>query len=240
MARRRSEGITVRHSLGCPARWSAGPEKGACRCSPTYQAQVWSPGDRKRISRTFPSLAAAKAWRHDASVALRRGTLLVGGGARLRDAAADWLEAAEAGLVRNRSGDPYKPSVLRGYEQALRARILPALGDTQLADIRRSDLQRLVNRLMAEGLSASSVRNALLPLRAIYRNALALDEVAVNPTSGVQLPAVRGRRERIASPAEAADLIAALPQRDRALWATALYAGCARASSRRLPTRRST
>ena len=32
----------------------------------------------------------------------------------------------------------------------------PALGDRQLSEIRRSDLQRLVNRLMAEGLSAST------------------------------------------------------------------------------------
>jgi integrase len=225
MARRRPEGIIARHSHGCPARWDTGPERGPCRCTPRYQAQVWSPGDRKRISRTFPSLAAAKAWRHDASVALRRGTLLVGGRGTVREAAAEWLEAAEAGLVRNRSGDPYKPSALRGYELSLRTRVLPALGDKQLSEIRRSDLQRLVNLLMAEGLSASSIRNALLPVRAIYRNALALDEVAVNPTTGVQLPAVRGRRERIASPAEAADLVAALPKQDRALWATALYAG---------------
>ena len=225
MARRRPEGIIARHSLGCPARWSSGPNKGPCRCTPRYQAQVWSPHDRKRVSRTFPNLAAAKAWRHDASVALRRGALVVGRGAQLREAAADWLEAAEAGLVRNRSGDPYKPSALRGYEQGLRKRILPALGDKRLSEIRRSDLQRLVNRLMADGVSASSIRNALMPLRAIYRHALALDEVAVNPTTGVQLPAVRGRRERIASPDEAADLIAALPKRDRALWATALYAG---------------
>ena len=64
-----------------------------------------------------------------------------------------------------------------------------------------------------------------MPLRAIYRQAIALDEVAVNPTAGVQLPAVRGKRDRIASPAEAARLIDALPQRDRALWATAMYAG---------------
>jgi integrase len=106
-------------------------------------------------------------------VALRRGALVVGGGAKLRDAAADWLEAAEAELVRNRSGDPYKPSALRGYEQALRTRILPALGDKRLSEIRRSDLQRLVNRLMADGLSASSIRNALMPLRVIYRHALA-------------------------------------------------------------------
>jgi integrase len=88
-----------------------------------------------------------------------------------------------------------------------------------------SDVQRLVNRMMADGLGPSTVRNSLMPLRAIYRQALALDEVAVNPTAGVQLPAVRGKRERIASPAEAEQLIAALPQRDRAVWATAMYAG---------------
>lgn len=79
--------------------------------------------------------------------------------------------------------------------------------------------------MMADGLGASTIRNALMPLRAIYRQALALDEVAVNPTAGVQLPAVRGKRERIAPPAEAVRLIDALPQHDRAVWATAMYAG---------------
>jgi hypothetical protein len=61
MARRRPEGIIARHSYGCPARWDVGSEKGPCRCSPRYQAQVWSPRDGKRISRTFPTQAAAKA-----------------------------------------------------------------------------------------------------------------------------------------------------------------------------------
>lgn len=60
MARRRPEGIIARHSYGCPARWDVGSEKGPCRCSPRYQAQVRSP-DGKRISRTFPTQAAAKA-----------------------------------------------------------------------------------------------------------------------------------------------------------------------------------
>jgi integrase len=36
---------------------------------------------------------------------------------------------------------------------------------------------------------------------------------------------VRGKRDRIASPHEAAHLLAALPEEDQALWATALYAG---------------
>jgi integrase len=52
--------------------------------------------------------------------------------------------------------------------------------------------------------------------------------VAVNPTRGLELPAVRGKRDRIVSPAEAEALLAALPQRDRALWATALYGGLRR------------
>ena len=100
MARRRPEGIIARHSYGCPARWDVGSEKGPCRCSPRYQAQVWSPRDGKRISRTFPTQAAPRPVRHDASVALQRGRLLVGGGAKLSEAATDWLEAAEGGLVR--------------------------------------------------------------------------------------------------------------------------------------------
>ena len=45
---------------------------------------------------------------------------------------------------------------------------------------------------------------------------------------GVQLPAVRGRRTRIATPSECARLLAALPARDRPLWATAMYAGLRR------------
>jgi hypothetical protein len=51
----------------------------------------------------------------------------------LRQAADEWLAAAEAGLIRNRSGDPYKPSALRGYEHSPRARIVPALGGAKLA-----------------------------------------------------------------------------------------------------------
>jgi integrase len=60
------------------------------------------------------------------------------------------------------------------------------------------------------------------------------DEIAVDPTDGLELPAVRGRRERIAGPAEAARLISALPESERALWATAFYAGLRRGELRAL------
>ena len=69
-----------------------------------------------------------------------------------------------------------------------------------------------------------------MPLRALYRDADQITGGAVpdNPTVGLRLPAVRGTRDRIASPDEALRLLAALPARDRALWATAFYAGLRR------------
>ncbi len=130
--------------------------------------------------------------------------------------------------MRTRSGDPYKPSALRAYEQALRQRLLPALGHMKLSALTRNTVQDLVDRLVAEGQSASTVRNAVLPLRAIYRRSISRSEVHLNPTEGLCLPAVRGRRDRVARPSEARALIAALSPSDRAVWATALYAGLRR------------
>jgi integrase len=218
-----SPGIRVRHGKLCPTR-----SGGRCTCRPTYQANVWSAREGKRLFKTFPTLAEAKAWRAEAQVALRQGTMRAGSSGTLREAAEAWLEGARSGVIRNRSGHRYKPSALRGYEAALVGRVLPELGAARLSEIRRIDVQDLADRLCAEGLDASTVRNTLMPLRAIFRRALARGEIAVNPTTGLELPAVEGSRDRIASPAEGAALLAALPERDRALWATAMYAGLRR------------
>jgi integrase len=67
-----------------------------------------------------------------------------------------------------------------------------------------------------------------LPLRAIFRRAVQREVVTVNPTVKLALPANRSRRDRVARPAEAAALIAAVPVEDRALWSTAFYAGLRR------------
>jgi integrase len=146
----------------------------------------------------------------------------------LHEAADAWLEGVSKGIIQARGGKSYKPSAIRGYESALRQRLLPEFGGARLGDIRRLDLQDYADRLKAEGLDPSTIRNTFLPVRAIYRRALARGDVAINPTVGLELPAVLSRRDRIAEPAEAAALIAALPETDRALWATACFAGLRR------------
>jgi hypothetical protein len=99
-----------------------------CSCRPVFEAQVWSPRDRKTIRKTLPTLTQAQDWRQEAQVELRKGTLCAPSDVTVTEAAAEWLERAEAGVIRIRSGDPYKPAALRAYRHALDCRILPVLG----------------------------------------------------------------------------------------------------------------
>jgi len=140
----------------------------------------------------------------------------------------------ESGKVRNRSGQPYKPSAVRGYKRALRLRVLPELGHRPLAEIRRRDVQAFIERMQDDGLTPSTIRNTLDPLRVIFRRAIRDEQVDADPMLHLELPADRGRRERFALPDEAARLIEALPESKKALWATAFYTGLRRGELREL------
>lgn len=216
-------GITKRHSRSCGLRNGE-----RCTCRPSYQAQVWSAHDSKPLRRTFPTLAAARAWRRTAAVDLGRRRINAPGELTLAKAAELWLTAAAAGIIRTRSGEPYKPSALRGYEASLRRVILPEFGALRLTAITRNRVQDLIDELTASELAASTVHNTMLPLRAIFRRAVDRDEVAVNPMDRVSLPKDRARRNRVAEPRELDALLAVLPSRYRVLWASAAFTGLRR------------
>jgi integrase len=222
----RHVGIVVKHRAGCAS------ERGArCNCRRVYQAAVWSARDARRIRKHFDSLSDAKSWRADSYGKLRRRELRAPSAMTFGEAAALWLLGARAGSVRTRSGDEYKPSTIRSYEQALRGSprnggLLAELGPIRLSDLTVDDVQAYADRLLAGGAQPSTIHNQIMPVRVICR--WRRREVSVNPTIGLELPAVRSERVRIASPKEAELLLAALAERDRALWATALYAGLRR------------
>jgi integrase len=218
-----STGIEARHARACTSR-----DGGRCSCAPTFQANVWDAKAGKRIRKTFATRSAAKRWRQDAIVALRTGDLSAERGPTLADAAERFLAAAQAGQIRNRSGDPYKPSALRGYRDTLRLRVLPKLGHLRLREIRTKDVQALVDDLVAAGSAAATIDSTLTPLRALYRRALVRGEVNHNPTSGILKPAVRPKQRRAVAPSEVDLRLAALDGEDRTLWATAFYAGLRR------------
>lgn len=223
-------GIRTRHQRSCRSH-----DGGKCNCEPTYEAWVWSNRDRKKIRRPFTDLAEAKGWRSDAVGAVRRGALRPSPAQTVGQAASTWIVRARAGEVRKRGQVRYKPAVIRLYVADLERYVIPALGGLQVSALRRRDVQELiVDDLVARGLSGSKVQAVVNALRAVLRAALAADELAVNPTRELDLPEGAATRDRVATPEEVEALLAALADDDRALWATAFYAGLRRGEERAL------
>jgi integrase len=220
-------GIAVKHRAGCASARGA-----RCNCRKVYQAAIWSARENKRVRRHFDSLEAAKLWRAESYGRIRRREFRASSTTTFSEAAEEWLAGVRAGAIRTRSGDLYKPSTLRSYEQALHGPkdgsggLLRELGRIKLSDLCLDHLQDYADAMLLRGAQPSTIRNAIMPVRVIcgWRRR----EVPINPTTGLRLPAVRGGRDRIASPKEAARLLRALPATDRPLWATALYAGLRR------------
>src|SRR5512132_3756520 len=224
-----AEGIEVRHARSCASR--AGKR---CNCEPVYRVAVYDAISRRKVSKTFRALGDARRWRATALTQAARGVRLAGTAQTLLEAAEDFVAGIATGAIRTRAGERYKPAVVREYERSLRLHVPPPLGGAKLAKIQRRDVQALADDLLARGADASTIRNALKPLQVIYRRAIEDGDLAVNPCERLRLPAARGRRERIASPSEAAALIAALRPEDRALWGCAFYAGLRRGELRAL------
>lgn len=187
-----AEGIRKRHSKGCSAR-----EGGRCNCNAGWEASVYLAREERKLRRTFARESEARSWRRDALAAASAGSLRSPSALTVEQGAWLWLEAARTGTVRDRSGHHYKPSTLREYGRALGLRVLPEFGSARLSELTRADLQDFVDRLLDRRLAPSTIRNTMNPLQAIYRHAVRRELVAVNPTSEVDLPAARGRRERI-------------------------------------------
>jgi integrase len=219
--RKPEKGIEVHHAPRCRSR--AG---GRCNCQPSYRGHVWSARERKRIRGPwFPTPAQARNWRQDSLVGVRKGTVRAPVNTTVKAAADAFIEGARNGTVLDRSGRRYKPSSVRNYGGWLDRYVLPELGERRIGDVRRADVQDLVDQLIGQGLAGSTVRNAFDPLRRIFDRALKRDVVAIDPTDGIEWPGTSRPSDRAVTPAEGAALIAALPTSERALWATALYGG---------------
>jgi integrase len=140
------------------------------------------------------------------------------------------VEGMKAGTVRPKGRDRYKPNTIRSYERALRVHIEPsAVASLKVGEVRHHDLQGLADDLIASGLGAGTVGNVLNPIQSFFRRAVDRDELALNPSEGIDLPTGGSTRpKRIASAEEAAALLEALEPEDRPVWATAFYAGLRR------------
>ncbi len=143
---------------------------------------------RRHKTKTFTGPQAeadAEAWcqeqvtlLRDRHIDLRRGAQL------LTDFASTWYHevASEKGL---------KKKTLENYRIRIQLYILPYLGDRRLDSIRPEDVQRWMNKLRADDLAQSTVRDLFNLLKQILKIARKWKYVPENPCDDVDAPRVK-------------------------------------------------
>jgi len=203
----RYQGVFARHQKDCAI------EHGSrCRCNPSYYGIAYDK-TLKRQARTkrMPTAEAARNTRTDLLAMLERGEVPSDGNLRLWEARERFVIAARDGKTLNKHGRRYKPRAIDDIDEALRVHVEPSLGGKRLTLVRRGDIQAIVDDL-APRLSGSRVRSIVNAIRSLYRWAQDRDLAAHDPAALVRLPAMNATPiERVASPAEFAQLLAAVP-----------------------------
>ena len=105
--------------------------------------------------------------------------------------------------------------------------VLPRFGSTPLRRITNGEVRMWVRDLLAQGLSAATVRKAVFALRQCLAAAVADGRLTTNPADAVPLPTERPRPARYLSQPEVERLVAAMPRRYQALVLVGAYAGLA-------------
>ncbi|MHB8233289.1 MAG: tyrosine-type recombinase/integrase [Solirubrobacteraceae bacterium] len=178
------------------------------------------------------SIAAARNARADLDTSLRSGLLPTTSAMRVAKAIEAYLTAIEAGTALNKHGRRYKPSALRDLRGALAGHVEPALGTRRLSDVRRGDVQRLIDG-MTPSKSGSRVRTVVNSIRSLYAWAQDRELVDRDPAARVRLPAMDPkRRDRVASVPEMHSLLGHLRDQDALPYALAVYATARRAEIR--------
>jgi integrase len=203
------QGVFARHQEKCKAT-QTGIRKD-CNCQPSYYGTAWDreagkPRKTPRVNR----LAEARNSRNDLLDALRKGTMPRESAITLGEARRRFVQAAREGVALNKWRRRYRPRAVEDLESAL-THVPDHLARRSLDRIKRGDLQGLVDKLTADGLSGSRIRSVVNAVRSLYRWAQDHELASHDPAQRVKLPATDAKpRERVATPAEFASLLGAL------------------------------
>jgi integrase len=140
---------------------------------------------------------------------------------------ASWLTESVQSTVR--------PRTFQSYSELVRIHLIPGLGRISLSKLTPQDVQRLINRKLADGLSPRRVKY----IHAVLRHALGEAErfglVARNVAKLVKAPRVEQAEIEPFTPVEARDFIQAVrDERLEALYVLAIATGLRQARDFRI------
>jgi integrase len=246
LERTTTAGIYKRHARSCAKAGKAAGAKAKCTCgSSSYLAKVSTGTSGRTVSRTFHNLDEAKRWRREQAREVEAGADYT-----TQETVGQALDTFAAGLDEGASiakgRRAYKGSSARSYRLSV-DRLQVALGGrlaaTQLRELTPALVQEVVDELVgtvalapsgqakvdAKGkvkrLSASTVRNTIMPLRKVAKDAMRRRVLRFDPFVGVELPESDEVSREAVEAVDAVNLLAALSGPVRAYWAVAFYAG---------------
>jgi integrase len=110
-----------------------------------------------------------------------------------------------------------KPSAREGHETITNRHLIPFLGDYTLAELdqRPELLDRYIAAKAKQGLSAQTIRNTLVTLNVMLKQAVRWRLIRVNPVTAAERPRVEHTEMNVLTEAEIAALLAAYAELER-------------------------
>ena len=101
----------------------------------------------------------------------------------------EFLQAAEGGSARDRSGRRFTDDAVAELHWCLAGYVREELGAMSLKEVRRTDVEQLLYELGDAGIAERRLRAIAKSVRALYDHAAERDLVRHNPAERVALPA---------------------------------------------------
>ena len=205
----RYEGVFKRHQAGCVAE----QDRSRCNCKGKYWGSTYEQetGRRPKTQR-YGTATAARDARKVLQEKLNCGEVPTTASVTVRQLRDRFLTDVDDGVALNKHGHPYKERAaedLRGCLDHLPADLLRRKADK----VQKGHIQRLIDK-KGKTLSGSRVRSIVNGIRSMYAYGQFRDLTSHDPAQHVRLPALEEHgesRKRIATPAEFAELLQALP-----------------------------
>jgi integrase len=170
---------------------------GVYRRGGRYAILYRDPYGRQRY-RAAATLAEARLLKSALTAEVARGEYRALSGVTFAEYLPEWITS-----YAGRTSRGFREQTRQEYKRDLERHALPFFGPLKLAEVEPRDIKRFIGQLIGLGLSSSSVRRRMAPLRALFATAIEDGLIRSNPTSRIRIPGSPADRPDDQEPAKA-------------------------------------
>ena len=157
-------------------------------------------GERKRFSKTVPTMKEAKETERKMLNQLASGSLPKTTPMTVQTWINTWLNVHKPKI---------EATTRAGYEEKIKNYIIPAMGPVPIANLNQTFIQSWVNSLNDRGLAPRTIKNAFQCLHSSLKKATELRMIPFNPSDHIELPKIEAYNASVLSDSEIQAAIAA-------------------------------